>query len=150
MWAVYAVLLFATTAVSYIFTQISGAIAFGNLKNSSITKGSLFIHAIIPLALAFEIVYQLNPLLTRLGHFLPTLGRQLGFNWELWDFAYHADSIKPWQVLLFLFGMAASAAFLKVLIRNHQDDRQDLSPKRFRNLPILFWGSICIWIFVTM
>jgi transcriptional regulator with AAA-type ATPase domain/polyferredoxin len=150
MWAVYAVLLFATTAVSYVFTQISGAIAFGNLKNSSITKGSLFIHAITPLALAFEIVYQLNPLLTRLGHFLPTLGRQLGFNWELWDFAYHAESIKPWQVLLFLFGMAASAAFLKVLIRNHQDDRQGLSPKRFRNLPILFWGSICIWIFVTM
>jgi DNA-binding NtrC family response regulator/ferredoxin len=150
MWAVYAVLLFTTTAVSYVFTQISGAIAFGNLKNSSITKGNLFIHAIIPLALAFEIVYQLNPLLTRFGHFLPTLGRQLGFNWELWDFAYQAESIKPWQVLLILFGMVASAAFLKVLIRNHQDDRQGLSPKRFRNLPILFWGSICIWIFVTM
>jgi DNA-binding NtrC family response regulator/polyferredoxin len=150
MWAVYAVLLFTTTAVSYVFTQISGAIAVGNLKNSSITKGNLFIHAIIPLALAFEIVYQLNPLLTRFGHFLPTLGRQLGFNWELWDFAYQAESIKPWQVLLILFGMVASAAFLKVLIRNHQDDRQGLSPKRFRNLPILFWGSICIWIFVTM
>jgi polyferredoxin len=150
MWAVYAVLLFATTVVSYFFTQISGAIAFGNLKNSTITKGSLFIHAITPLALAFEIVYQLNPLLTRLGHFLPTLGRQLDFNWEFWDFAYQAESIKPWQVLLILLGMVASTAFLKVLIRNHQDDKQGLSPKRLRNLPILFWGSICIWIFVAM
>jgi len=150
MWAVYAVLLLMTIAVSYVFTQISGVIAFGNLKNTSIRKGSLFMHAIIPLALAFEIAYQLNPLLTRLGHFLPTLGRQLGFNWELMDFAYRAESIKPWQVLLILFGMAASAVFLKVLIRNHHDDRQGFSPKRFRNLPILFWGSICIWIFVTM
>jgi DNA-binding NtrC family response regulator/ferredoxin len=150
LWAVYAVLLLMTITVSYYFTQISGVIAFGNLKNTSIRKGSLFMHAIIPLALSFEIAYQLNPLLTRFGHLLPTLGRQLGFNWELMDFAYRAESIKPWQVLLLLFGMAASAAFLKVLIRNHHDDSQGFSPKRFRNLPILFWGSICIWIFVTM
>jgi hypothetical protein len=46
--------------------------------------------------------------------------------------------------------MAASAAFLKALIKNHHDDRQEFSPKRFRNLPILFWGSICIWILVAM
>ena len=149
MWSVYAVLLLVTIAFSYVFTKISGAITFGKLTNSSITKGSLFIHAITPLALAFEIAYQLNPLLTRLGHFLPTLGRQLGFNWELWDFAYQAESIKPWQIFSILLGMAASAAFLKVLIRNHQDDRQGFSPKRFRNMPIFFWGSICIWIFVT-
>jgi polyferredoxin len=149
MWAVYALLLLATTAASYAFTQISGTIAFGSLKNSYITKGSLFIHAITPLALAFEIVYQLNPLLTRFGHFLPTLGRQLGVNWEAWDFAYQPESIKPWQVLFILFGMAASTAFLKVLIKNHQDDRQVLSPKLFRNLPILFWGGICIWIFIA-
>jgi len=150
MWAVHAVLLLATITASYVFTQISGVIAFGSLKNTSVTKGSLFMHAIIPLALVFEIAYQLNPLLTRLGHFLPTMGRQLGFNWELWDFAYQAESIKPWQIVFILFGMAASAAFLKALIKNHHDDRQEFSPKRFRNLPILFWGSICIWILVAM
>jgi transcriptional regulator with AAA-type ATPase domain/ferredoxin len=148
MWGVFVVLLLTATIVCYLYMQISGEIAFGNLKNNSISKGSLFIYAITPLALAFEIAYQLNPLLTRLGHFLPILGRQLGFSWEFWDFAYQAGSVKPWQVIFILFGMLASAAFLKVLIKNHQDDRHGFSSKRLRNLPILFWGSICIWIFI--
>jgi len=150
MWAIYALLLLAATAVSFVYTQISGAFAFGNLKNSSITKGSLFIHAIIPLAFAFEIAYQLNPLLTRFGHFFPTLGRQFGFNWEFLDFAYQAGSIKPWQVLFILLGMAVSIAFLKVLNKNHQDERERAYRKRFRNLPILFLGSTYIWIFFIL
>jgi DNA-binding NtrC family response regulator/NAD-dependent dihydropyrimidine dehydrogenase PreA subunit len=150
MWAVYAVLIFAATAVSFAYTKISGAISFGSLKNSSISKGSLFIHAIIPLAFAFEIAYQLKGLLTRFGHFIPTMGRQLGRNWEFLDFAYQAGSIKPWQVLLILLGMAVSIFFLKALVKNHQVERKDAAIKRFRNLPLIFLGSIYIWIFVVM
>ena len=150
MWANYAVLLLAATAASFAYTRISGAIAFGSLKNSSISKGSLFIHAIIPLAFAFEIAYQLKPLLTRFGHFIPTLGRQLGLNWEFLDFAYQASSIKPWQIFLTLLVIAVSGIFLKALGKNHQDESERVSIKRFRSLPILLLGAIYIWMFAVM
>jgi len=150
MWSIYAILLIIATAVSFAYARISGVIAFGKLKNTTIKKGDLFIHAIIPLAFAYEIVYQLNPLLTRVGHFFPTLGRQFGFNWEFLDFAFQASSIKPWQVLFILLGTAASIAFLKVLAKNHQDEREGSTSKRFRNLPIIFISSIYIWMFIVM
>jgi len=150
MWAVYAVLLLAATAVSFIYTRVSGYIAFGNLKMNSGTKGSLFIHAIIPLAFAFEIVYQLNPLLTRFGHFFPTLGRQFGYDWEFLDFVYQAGSIKPWQVLIMLFGMFASVLFLKALIKKCHYEKERTHYNRFRNIPILLLGSIYIIMLVFM
>jgi len=149
-WALYATLMLAATIISFAYVKISGVLAFDKLKNSAITKGNLFIHAIIPLAFAYEFVYQLNPLLTRLGHFVPTLGRQFGFNLEAWDFAYQSGSIKPWQVLFILLGMAVSWAFLKVLIKKHQVEKDGTLNKRFRNLPIMFLGGIYIWLFVVI
>ncbi|MEN8231775.1 MAG: sigma 54-interacting transcriptional regulator [Thermodesulfobacteriota bacterium] len=147
-WAIYAIILLAATVISFAFLRISGVLAFGKLKNNVIIKGDLYIHAIIPLAFVYEFVYQLNPLLTRFGHFFPTLGRQFGLNLESWDFAYLPGSIKPWQILFVLLGMAVSVAFLKVLIKNHQDEREGPVNKRFRNLPIILLGGIYIWMFV--
>ena len=147
MWSIYAILLIAATAVSFAYLRISGAVVFGKLKDSSITKGDLFINAIIPLAFAYEIAYQLKPLLTRFGHFFPTLGRQLGFKWEFLDFAYQASSIKPWQVFFILLGMAVSMTFLRVLVKNHQEQGEKDSKNRFRILPIIILGSIYIWMF---
>jgi hypothetical protein len=46
--------------------------------------------------------------------------------------------------------MAASVAVLKVLIKNHQDEREGPVNKRFRNLPIILLGGIYIWMFVVM
>jgi len=150
MWLIYAILLLASTAVSYIYTQISGRVAFTKLKNSDISKGSLLMHAMIPLAFTFEIGYQINPLLTRFGHFFPTLGRQFGFNFKFMDFAYQVDSIKPWQVLLVLLGIVISVIFLNILRKNHQQDVDGTYHKRLRNLPILIWGIICTLMFATM
>jgi transcriptional regulator with AAA-type ATPase domain/ferredoxin len=150
MWSIYAILLTAATALSFAYIRISGAMAFRSLKDNNIAKGDLFIHAIIPLAFVFELGYHLNPFFTRLGHFFPTLGRQFDFNWEFLDFAYQPGSVKPWQVLFILLGMAVSIAFLKVLIKNHQDEREGPLNKRFRNLPIIFGGCIFIWMFVVM
>ncbi len=149
MWVIYSVLLVAAIILSFAYAQISGVMAFGKLKNHTISRGDLFIHAIIPLAFAFEIGYQLSPLLNSFGHFFPTLGRQLGFNWEFLDFAYFVGSIKPLQVLLVFIGIIASAAFLKVIIRNHQEEEGGgLHYRRLRYLPILLLGSICIGMFV--
>ncbi|MGW8145229.1 MAG: hypothetical protein ACWGN2_12625, partial [Anaerolineales bacterium] len=150
MWLFYSFLILASTAFSYCYTQISGTVAFTKLKNSDISKGSLFMHAMIPLVLTFEISYQLKPLLTRFGLFFPTLGRQFGFDFEFLDFAYQVGSIKPWQVLLILLGIGISIIFLNVLRKNHQQSGDGTYHKRFRNLPIFILGIIYIGIFLIM
>jgi polyferredoxin len=150
MWSIYAILLVAATVISFAYLRISGTWAFGKLKNSAVSKVDLFIHAIIPLAFVFEIGYQLIPLLTRFGHFFPTLGRQFGFDLEFLDFAAGPGAAKPWQVLLVLLGMAVSMAFLKVLIKNHQEkEGGKLLYRPLRYLPIIVLGCTYIWMFVV-
>jgi len=149
-WLLYAVLLLAATAISFGFARISGALSFGELRDTSIKKGELFGHAIIPLAFTFEFVYQLNPLLTRLGTFFPTLGRQIGLDLEFLNFTSGSGAVKAWQVLFILLGMSVSMVFLKILIRNHQDkEGEQLRYRRLRYLPIVLLGCIYIGMFVV-
>ena len=110
----------------------------------------MFIHAIIPLSFVFEVGYQLSPLLSSFGKFFPTLGRQLGLNLEFLGFTNHVGSITLWQVLIVLIGIAASIAFLKVIIRNHQEEEEGiLHYRRFRYLPIITLGCIYIGMFIV-
>jgi hypothetical protein len=151
MWLLYAALLLAVTALSFGFTRMSGALAFGELNNTAIKKGGLFTHAIIPLAFTFEFVYQLNPLITRLGEFFPTLGRQFGFDLEFLNFATGPGTAKPWQVIFILLGIAVSMGFLKILIRNHQAETGNGAHyRRLRYLPIVLLGSLYIWFFIIV
>lgn len=137
------------TAISFCFTRISGAVAFGELNNSAIKKGDLFTHAIIPLAFTFEFVYQLNPLLTRLGDFFPTLGRQFGFDLEFLNFTVSQGTTKIWQVLFILLGIVVSMGFLKILKRNHQTEAcNGARYKLFRYMPVLFLGALYIGLFI--
>ena len=148
-WVIYTTLLILLTVLSFAFTQISGALVFGKLKDSSIVKGDLFVHAIIPLSFAFEIGYQLRPLLNGLGNLLPTLGRQLGLNWEFLDFSDKISSITFWQLIFILAGMVASIAFLRTIIKNHQEGESGiLQYRRFRYMPIMILVSIYMGIFL--
>jgi len=148
-WAAFGVLLIAATAVSFLYTRAAGAISFGQLKDSSIKKGDLFINCIIPLSFCFELGYQLKPLLERLGHFLPILGHQFGFELEFLDFASGSGAAKPWQVLLILLGIFVSMGFLKILLKNHQGKPGEGSPyKRMRYIPIFALGIVFIWMFL--
>jgi transcriptional regulator with AAA-type ATPase domain/ferredoxin len=150
-WAAFAILLFAATAISFLFVRLAGAISFGPLKDSRINKGELYINCLIPLSFCFEIGYQLKPLLERLGHFLPIFGRQFGFDLEFLDFASGPGAAKPWQVLLILLGILVAMAFLKILTQNHQDVPEKGSRyKRLRYLPIFFLGTVYIWMFVIV
>ena len=150
-WAAFGLLLIAATAVSFLYAKVSGQISFGELKDKKIKKGDLFINSIIPLSFGFELGYQLKPLLERLGHFLPILGRQFGFELEFLDFASGPGAAKPWQVLLILLGVVVSISFLKVLLKNHQEKPAEGSAyKRLRYLPIFFLGVAFIWMFLAV
>jgi transcriptional regulator with AAA-type ATPase domain/NAD-dependent dihydropyrimidine dehydrogenase PreA subunit len=144
-WLLYALLLLLCITVSYGFIQAAGNISFAKLKNGAVKKAELFTHAIIPLAFAFEFVYQLKPLLTRLGTFFPVLGRQFGMNLDFFNVAATPGVVKFWQVVFLLGGMALSYLFLQILRRRHQEKKAcSLLFSSLKWLPILFWGAMYI------
>ena len=149
-WAAFAVLLLGATVISFLFVRLAGVISFGPLKNKKINKGELFINCLIPLSFSFEISYHLKPLLERLGHFLPVFGRQFGFDLEFLDFAARSGAAKPWQVLLIIMGIVVAMGFLKILIKNHQEEPEKNSRyKLLRYLPLFFLGAVYIWMFLV-
>jgi polyferredoxin len=149
-WLLYAVLLIACIGVSYAFIQAAGNVSFGPLKNGGVKKGDLFTHAFIPLAFAFEFVYQLKPLLTRLGAFFPVLGRQIGINLEWLSITASLGIVKFWQVVGLLAGMVLSGLFLQILARKHQKVKEKNVVAGFlKYLPILFLSTLYICIFLS-
>ena len=149
-WLLYALLLMACIGVAYGFIQAAGSISFEQLKNGAIKKGELFTHAIIPLAFAFEFVYQLKPLLTRLGTFFPVLGRQFGINLDFLNVTASAGIVKFWQVTFLLAGMGISYLFLNILRRKHQEEKiSKLVVNSIKWLPIFSLAAVYIWMFAT-
>jgi transcriptional regulator with AAA-type ATPase domain/polyferredoxin len=150
-WLLYALILIACIGASLGFMQAAGNISFGTMKNGGVKKAELFSHVIIPLAFAFEFVYQLKPLLTRLGSFFPVLGRQIGINLEFLKITASPGIVKFWQVSRLLAGMALSILFLQILVRKHQEKKGSSAITGFLKwLPILFLGLIYIWIFLSV
>jgi hypothetical protein len=148
-WAAYGIILVAATALSYYFIKIGGQLAFAELRDDSIDKGALFTNALIPLAFAFELGYQIRPLLERLGHFFPILGRQFGIDLQFLDFAIAAGSSKPWQILSVFFGLLTSLIFLNILIKNHEIPHEEKTkPLYVRRFPVYFLAGFYIAMFI--
>ena len=150
-WLLYALILIMCIGSSFGFMQAAGKISFGPLKNRSVKKAELFSHVIIPLAFTFEFVYQLKPLLTRLGSFFPVLGRQIGINLEFLNVATSPGIVRFWQVAGLLAGVALSGLFLQILVRKHQKKKENsVMAMLLKWLPILFLGVVYIWIFLSV
>ena len=150
-WMFYALLLIICIGLSFGFMQVAGSMAFGPLTDRKIKKAELFSHVIIPLAFAFEFVYQLKPLLTRLGSFFPVLGRQVGINLEFLAISATPGIVKFWQVTGLLAGIALSCLFLQILSRKHVKKKggRELAGL-LQWLPVLFLGGIYIGIFLSI
>ena len=148
-WLLYALLLLLCIAVSYGFIQAAGNLSFAKLQKGAAKKAELFTHAIIPLAFAFEFVYQLKPLLTRLGSFFPVLGRQFGINLDWLSVTASDGVVKFWQVTFLLAGMGFSYLFLQILRRKHQEViKTSLLNSSLKWVPILCWGVLYIGMFM--
>ncbi len=149
-WAAYAIILVVATAVSYYCIRLAGQLSFAELKDSSIDKGALFTNALIPLAFSFEVGYQFRPLLERLGHFFPILGRQVGFNLNVLDFAVAAGSSVPWQIFSVCIGLAVSLIFQKILVKNHERAGGGTARKwHVRRLPLYLLAGSYIAMFIV-
>jgi len=119
-WLVLAGLMAVSVFSAFLYIQISGNLAFDSLTDKTIKKRELFNYAIIPLSFGFELGYQFGPLLSRIGHFFPVLGRQLGVNLEFLDFSRSLGSALPWQLFFIILGSGASLFILVKFICNRQ------------------------------
>ena len=145
VWLSFAALIISTTIGSFIFIQIAGAITFPDIKNTAFKTAHLFSHGIIPLLFVYELAFQLSPLLERLGHILPVLGRQMGIDLEILNFGLSRAGVVPLQELCLLAGTLTSIVFIALLARKHCI--REGHPKIFRHLPVIGLGLMYMWIF---
>jgi len=148
-WGGLAVLLLTTTALSFLFVEIGGRLAFGDLKDACIKKGHLFCYAIVPLVFTFEFGFQLQPLFSRMGQFFPVLGRQVGIPLDFLDFSTPAAAAKPWQVLVILLGVSVTLFCQRALAATQQSADQKYMNFR-KTIPAIVLAVIYICLFIVM
>jgi hypothetical protein len=98
------------------------------------------------MAVAFELSFQFERLISQGSQLFPTLGRQIGVNLD-----FLMVSVSPWwikfhQTAFILIGVFASRAVLKNLFRSHLDS--SLTRLSFRQQwPILLLASVSMYLF---
>jgi transcriptional regulator with AAA-type ATPase domain/ferredoxin len=120
-WIFYSVLFVLSTSLAFLFIKTAGKVVFGSVKTSSRVTSNLFAYALVPMVVIFELSFHFERLISRGGQFFPTLGRQLGVDWD-----FLMVSMSPWwitfhQIVFILVGVFASRAVLKNILRLHED-----------------------------
>ncbi|MBW2182797.1 MAG: hypothetical protein JRF49_02875, partial [Deltaproteobacteria bacterium] len=102
---------------------------------------------LLPLTFAFELGYQLKPLLERAGLLIPVFGRQLGVTWEFLGVSASPAVTKAIQILLILIGAIGFRIIISRLAKQHEQDYP--VRKTWRLLwPVLILSLIYIYLFV--
>jgi transcriptional regulator with AAA-type ATPase domain len=146
-WMMLGFLLMAATGIFFLFTIFAGRLVFGPLKDTTVSKGALFIYSLVPLVFAFEASFHFDPLVGRLGHFFPVLGTYFGFDWKLFDFAFAPAAASPWQVIIIIAGTVFSLFILGRLLKKHQKDGE-LGLNLQKSMPTFLLAATYIWIFL--
>jgi transcriptional regulator with AAA-type ATPase domain len=145
-WIFYSVLMILSALIAYLLIKTAGIVALGSKNIPSRTASNLFAYALVPMAVAFELSFQFERLISQGSQLFPTLGRQIGVNLD-----FLMVSVSPWwikfhQTALILIGVFASRAVLKNLFRSHLDS--SLTRLSFRQQwPILLLASVSIYLF---
>ena len=145
-WIFSLVLMVATTIFAFLFVQNGGRVVFRSMASGSQEKSSLMAYALVPLAVAFEMSFHFERLMSWGGQLLPVLGRQLGFSWDSLGLSMGPGMVKAYQIFFVLVGLMAAQAVLLRLLRAFQD----VSLKRLsarENWPILTLAAVYIWLF---
>jgi polyferredoxin len=142
-WFALAALLIAMCLGAFGFVRVSGWWSFDTLQSRDALKHELFSYALIPLAFAYELAYQLNAVLTKSGSLIPAIGEKFGWNWGRCDFTLSQGGFMGWQSLLILGGLLAATIVLKNLARMHEHDSHGDGWQR--SLPLLIITGVCVW-----
>jgi len=145
-WIFYSVIFVLSTSFAFLFIKTAGKVIFGSVKTSSRVTPNLLAYALVPMVVIFELSFHFERLISRGGQFFPTLGRQLGVDWD-----FLMVSMSPWwitfhQIAFILVGVFASRAVLKNILRLHED------PSKLRlsfrhQWPLLLLAAVYIYLF---
>lgn len=103
-------------------------------------------YALVPLAVAFEVGFHFERLMSWGGQLFPVLGRQLGFSWDFLGLSMHPGMVKAYQIFFVLIGViAAQAVLLRLLRAFHAVSLKRLSLRE--NWPLLTLAVAYIWLF---
>jgi transcriptional regulator with AAA-type ATPase domain len=145
-WIFYSVLFVLSTSLAFLFIKTAGNVALDSKNSSSRVTSNLLAYALVPMVVIFELSFHFERLISRGGQFFPTLGRQLGVDWN-----FLMVSMSPWwikfhQMVFILVGVFASRAVLKNILRLHED------PSKLRlsfrhQWPLLLLAAVYIYLF---
>ncbi len=145
-WIFYSVLFLVSTFMAFLFIKTAGNAALGSKNTSSRVTSNLAAYALVPMVVIFELSFHFERLVGRGGQFFPTLGRQLGIDWNFLMVSMGPWWIKFHQIAFILAGVFASRALLTNLFRSHLDP--SLTRLSFRHQwPILLLAVVYIYLF---
>jgi transcriptional regulator with AAA-type ATPase domain/polyferredoxin len=141
-------LLIGMILISYLFIKTTSPTVFSKLSDPEIKKTDLFVYSLLPLCFTFELSYHVEPLLKRAGLFIPVLGRQLGFNWDILGIHAASGSVTLLQILIVLVGLIASRVVLKN-IRERYEEKHPTRTQLNRSWPLLFIAFVYSYFFIV-
>ena len=145
-WIFYSVLFVLLTSLAFLFIKTAGNAALEFKNTSSRIASNLVAYAFVPMVVIFELSFHFERLISRGGQFFPTLGRQLGFDWDFLMVSMGPWWIKFHQIAFILIGVFASRAVLTNIFRSHLDS--SLTRLSFRHQwPILLLAAAYIYLF---
>ncbi len=147
-WAGTSAAMILCLMIAILFVNTAGSIAFQKLKDASLRKRDLFVYALVPVAFSFEFAYNSKLFMVYAGQLLPVLGRQLGYNWNVFGLGIGPGIIKVLQVMCVLLGVLASQAIINSLARTHEETFLKRQPWKKRGA-ILLLGAVYIILFVS-
>jgi NAD-dependent dihydropyrimidine dehydrogenase PreA subunit len=145
-WILYSILIVMTTTLAFVFVRTAGRTVFEAVKTTPSEKTTLMAYAFVPLVVIFELGFHFERFISRGGQLFPTLGRQLGFDWNFLGVSVGPWLVKVIQIGFVLVGVFASSALLKKLLNT----RQSNSIKRLffsQQWPIWLLAAVYIWFF---
>ena len=147
-WVFYSVLMILSSSIAYLFIKTAGIAAFGS-ENTSRIASNLFAYALVPMAVAFELGFHFERLVSRGSQFFPALGRQIGVNLDFLMVSMGPWWIKFHQAVFILIGVFATRAVLKNLFRSHLGSSLTHLPFRHQ-WPILLIAAAYTYLFWTV
>jgi transcriptional regulator with AAA-type ATPase domain/NAD-dependent dihydropyrimidine dehydrogenase PreA subunit len=147
-WLYSCLYLTGVIAILFLLTGAAGKRIFPAAKNEEGSNTHLLIYALLPLAVAYEISFQTERLLSMGPQFLSVLGRQLQLGFELPGTSVSAGLIKFLQGCLVLLGLAGSLMVLKRLVSRHVSPPVSSGIGFWRSWPSLLIGGAYLIFFV--
>lgn len=147
-WIVYTVLIIITTVLAFLFVRTAGQTVFGSAKTTPSEKTNLMAYTLVPLVVFFELSFHFERFINRGGQVLPSLGRQLGFDWNFLGLSIGPWLIKIQQLVLILVGVFAAKVILKKLLGSRQDTPLERLSLRQQG-PIWLLAGVYGWFFLA-